>query len=327
MTQEIRRAIRAFKNRKVIVWGDIILDEYTYTSSNRVSREAPVLITEFDSSRFLLGGAGNVLMNIKTLGGIPVPVGFVGGNETGERIRGVLRQEDIRTDGILSLEGFESPRKTRIMAGGEHTKKQQVLRIDRIFRGAIPAGAYRRLERILSELISESPLLLISDYLQQSVTGSAYRRVKSKFPGKGYLVDSREHFNQFHGASYITPNEPEIKRLFVQPAATRNMDYLQMGRHLIRRLDLDGVVLKRGQEGMMVILKDRDPVVISIHGGRDIVDVTGAGDTVLAVLGLGMMAGLEVLDAARLANTAAGLVVMREGAYALPQDQLIDACR
>lgn len=324
MNQDIFKKIKLFQDKKVIVWGDIILDEYIYTSSNRVSREAPVLITEFESNRFILGGAGNVLMNIKNLGGIPIPVGFIGQDETGKRIKKILKLEKIRTDGLVELKNFASPRKSRIVSGGEHTKKQQVLRIDRIFRKELSQDEYQQIPMILSKILKEVDLILISDYLHQSVHSEPYLKIRHQYPNKIFLVDSRENFDRFIKASYIIPNEPEIKKLFLKNKIENEEEYINLGMRLIGNLDLKGVILKRGQEGMLVILKDKKPVKIGIHGGKNIVDVTGAGDTVISVIGLGLLAGFDITDAAKLANTAAGLVVMKEGVYPISQGELLN---
>lgn len=326
--QDLTEAVARFRGSEVIVWGDIILDEYIYTSSRRVSREAPVLITEYESNRLLPGGAGNVLMNVKALGGRPIPAGLIGDDETGGRILDILHEQGIDTRYLLKVPGGESPRKTRIMSGGEHTRKQQVLRIDRLNRRPLSPELYGELEGVLDRLLEDHELVLISDYLHRSVTAPVYRALRGKRPAGRFLVDSREHLNAFPGAFCFTPNEPEMRRLYPSREIRDSRDFLPLARELIREMNLQGLVLTRGQEGMTVFQESDSRVhEIPVHGSRSIVDVTGAGDTVISVIGLGILSGLSLPRAARLANVAAGVAVMHPGAYAISDRELFHALR
>jgi rfaE bifunctional protein kinase chain/domain len=324
MKKAIIERISSFLGKKILVWGDIILDEYIYTSSSRISREAPVLITEFESDRFLLGGAGNVLLNIKKLGAVPVPVGLIGKDPTGVKVTAILEEKGIETSGLIKLNNFDTPRKTRIMSGGEHTKKQQVLRVDRINKRPVKKKEYDLMEKVLIDSIPDFDLLLISDYIYQSVNTDLYRRIRQEFPDKLFLVDSRENFNRFDSASYFIPNEPEMRRLFYNRKINDDQDFINAGKELIKKLHLSGLVLKRGQEGMLVLNRVGNTQKIEVYGGKDIVDVTGAGDTVISVISLGLLSGLSIFDSAWLANVAAGLVVMKEGAYPISDLELKD---
>jgi len=327
MQTPLASIVSRFKKKKVVVWGDLILDQYVFTSAGRVSREAPVLVTEFEKNEFLLGGAGNVVMNLQTLGAQPIPVGFVGKDAPGEILLGLLREQGIATGHLVTADGFQTPLKSRILSGGDNTKKQQILRIDTLPPVAAGERARLKLVRALFAALAESDLLVLSDYLAQAVIPSVFQAVRKKFPGKPSIADSRNNLLDLPGVTLATPNEPEIKSLFPGNRFLEDGDFLSAGGELLRLLDARGVVLKRGHRGMLVFGRGEKPAVLSIYGTSQIVDVTGAGDTVLAVLGLGLASGASLLDSARLANIAGGIVVMHEGAYPVRRRELQDALR
>lgn len=325
MKPTLRSIISRFKGKKIAVWGDLILDEYVLTSAGRISREAPVLVTEFEANDYRLGGAGNVVMNLLTLGARPLPVGFIGRDAAGERLRGLLDKNGVSTDHLVAIDSYRTPLKSRILAGGDNTRKQQILRIDTLPPQPIGGGAYRRLARVLRNMIGDCDLLILSDYLAKTVVPAIFTRLRKEFPNLVSAVDSRNHLFDFCGVNLATPNEPELKNLFPQRHFLADDDFIQAGTELLDKLSADGIVLKRGQKGMQVFSRGRKAVGLPIYGTAQIVDVTGAGDTVLAVLALALAAGAPLLDAARLANMAGGIVVMHEGAYPVGLQELLDA--
>jgi len=317
--------VSRFKNKKIVVWGDLILDQYVFTSAGRVSREAPVLVTEFEKNEYLLGGAGNVVMNLLTLGAVPLPVGFVGKDSAGEILLELLRKNGISTDYLVVVDGFQTPLKSRILSGGDNTKKQQILRIDTLPPDAISERARQKLSKTLFSVLGDSAVLVLSDYLAKTVTPGIFANLRKAFPDKTSALDSRDNLLDFPGVTLATPNEPEIKKLFPEKKFLNDDDFLKAGVELLDKLAAMGVVLKRGHKGMLVFGRGGKPYLLDIYGTSQIVDVTGAGDTVLAVLALGLAAGANLRDSARLANIAGGLVVMHEGAYPLPRRELQDA--
>ncbi len=324
--EQLNRIIDQFKDKRIIVWGDLILDEYIFTTTGRISREAPVLVTEFEHNEFKLGGAGNVVMNIGALGATPIPVGFVGANADGKNLKRLLKEKSITTDYLVELEPFRTPKKSRILSGGENTKKQQVLRIDSLNKYDIPDVAHGQIEKILSKLLADTQtvtdFLIVSDYIYESVHADVYFRIKEKFPTKTIIIDSRKNLPQFKGVTIATPNEPEIKKIFPMKKFYSEEEFLQAGHQLLERLEAKGIILKRGHEGMMIFQEGQAPVHLDIHGSSDIVDVTGAGDTVISVLSLALATGSDLISAARLANIAAGFVVMKDGAYPIHSREL-----
>ncbi|MBN2345967.1 MAG: hypothetical protein JXO51_06220 [Candidatus Aminicenantes bacterium] len=327
MKATLSSIVSRFRDRRVVVWGDLILDQYVFTSAGRVSREAPVLVTEFEKNEYRLGGAGNVVMNLLALGAVPQPVGFVGKDPSGEILVDLLRERGIDTGSLVSVDGFQTPLKSRILSGGENTKKQQILRIDTLPPGSVAEAARRRLAEGLFSLLAAGDPLILSDYLGQTVTPAVFHAVIKRFPRLLSALDSRNHLLGFSGVTLATPNEPEIKSLFPEKKFSGDGDFSLAGAELLEKMDVHGVVLKRGHRGMLVFERGTKPVPLEIYGTSQIVDVTGAGDTVLAVLTLGLAAGASLLDSARLANIAGGIVVMHEGAYPIRSRELEDALR
>jgi len=325
MPTTLSSIVSRFKNKRIVVWGDLILDQYVFTSAGRVSREAPVLVTEFEKNEYRLGGAGNVAMNLTTLGAVPVPVGFVGKDASGEIVLDLMREQGIATDSLVAADGFPTPLKSRILSGGDNTKKQQILRIDTLPPGSLGEQARLKLAKALFAALAESDLLILSDYLAKTVDPGIFQNLKKKFPGRASALDSRNNLLDFPGVTLATPNEPEIKNLFPERKFLSDGDFLAAGSELLEKLGAEGVVLKRGHRGMLVFGRGQKPRGLDIFGTSQIVDVTGAGDTVLAVLGLGLACGASLLDSARLANIAGGLVVMHEGAYPIRRRELQDA--
>jgi rfaE bifunctional protein kinase chain/domain len=317
--------VSRFKNKRIVVWGDLILDQYVFTSAGRVSREAPVLVTEFEKNEYRLGGAGNVVMNLMTLGAVPVPVGFVGQDASGEIVLDLLREQGIATASLVAAAGFQTPLKSRILSGGDNTKKQQILRIDTLPPGTVEERARLKLAKTLFAALAESDLLILSDYLARTVVPGIFQTLRKKFPGRVSVLDSRNNLLDFPGVTLATPNEPEIKNLFPEKKFLSDGDFLDAGSELLERLGAKGVVLKRGHRGMLIFGRGQKPGCLDIYGTSQIVDVTGAGDTVLAVLGLGLACGASLMNSARLANIAGGLVVMHEGAYPIRRRELQDA--
>jgi rfaE bifunctional protein kinase chain/domain len=327
LRQRLLSLVDAYPGKKVTVWGDLILDEYLYGTTRRVSREAPVLILKYAGSEYSLGGAGNALLNLKALGAEVEPVAVVGRDEAGRRVLEILNGNRIPAAGILSRTGFRTPVKTRILAGEENTRKQQILRLDR--ESTVPAadevkeaafGALRRAAR-------NCAALLISDYNYLTVQEDVFRRVLPLFRRARKIVtlDSRFRLLRFPGVTAATPNEPEA----VEAAGTEIGDDLRAlsraGRLILNRLGSPALLLTRGSRGMALFEKGRPPYLLPVHGTTDIVDVAGAGDTVISVFTLALACGASFREAAVLSNIAGGLAVMKKGTAVLSPAELKQA--
>ncbi|MBP1767625.1 MAG: D-beta-D-heptose 7-phosphate kinase [Candidatus Aminicenantes bacterium] len=318
MTSELSRLqgiIDRFSRKKIAVWGDFILDEYLYGKTRRISREAPVLIISYQSQEFSLGGAGNAVLNLKALGADPLPIGVLGRDDAGDHICEILKARGIPTRSLLRLADYQTPVKTRILAGEENTKKQQILRIDK--EAAVPETPRLRgrLVRMLQSVSTTVQALLISDYnyqtVQEEIFGAALPAFKTA--GRPVTLDSRYRLLHFQGITAATPNEPEVEGALHVELNDNLLILKRAGDLLLKNLQSPALLITRGSRGMALFEKGKQPFLIPIHGPKDIVDVTGAGDTVISVFTLALAAGAGFREATTLANHAGGIVVMKKG--------------
>lgn len=316
--------IGRFKGRRIAVWGDFILDQYIYGKTRRISREAPVLIISYQDQEFSLGGAGNSVLNLKALGAQPLPVGFIGRDESGRKIVDILRSQRIPAKALFQLPDYQTPLKTRVLAGEENTKKQQILRIDK--EALIPETPQlkSRLFQTLKEILPRSDSLLISDYNYQAVQEDVFNRVlphfkKARIP---VTLDSRFRLLYFQGITAATPNEPEVEGALHIELNDNFLILKRAGDLLLKSLQSAAILITRGSRGMALFEKAKPPYLIPIQGPTDIVDVTGAGDTVISVFTLALACGASFRDATSLANYAGGIVVMKKGTATVSPDEL-----
>ena len=321
-----------FADRRVAVIGDVIADEFVYGTPSRVSREAPVLILEHDGATVLPGGAGNAASNVGALGGDARLVGLVGHGGMDDRLFGALRTR-VDASGVIRPEGYRAPVKTRILAGGRHTARQQIVRLDRA--ASFPPGAAlgRELERAALDALAGCEAVLVSDYGSGLITPELFARLAAALAGRGgtppvpILVDSRHNLAAFRGCTACTPNESEAEQALGEPIGADPARLERAGRELLERTGAQGVVVTRGSRGMAVFVGGRPTDHISIYGTDEVADVTGAGDTVIATITLALAAGASLYEAARLANYAGGIVVMKRGTATLTRDELLRAIR
>lgn len=319
--------IDRFPGLRIVVWGDFILDEHLYGTTRRISREAPVLILSYRNQEYFLGGAGNALQNIKSLGAEPVPVGVIGADESGKKILAILKSMKIPAYGLLSEKDFRTPLKTRILAGEDNTRQQQILRIDR--EGCVPddTDMKNRIGAALARALSVSSALLVSDYNYHTVREDLYKALLPGLRKKGFpvAVDSRFRLLSFKGATVATPNLPEIEAALKTDLSGRPERLKTAGLSLLRKLASPALLVTRGSQGMALFEKGRPPFMIPVSGTTDIVDVTGAGDTVISVFTLALASDATFREAALLANFAGGIVVMKKGAASLTAGELKQA--
>jgi rfaE bifunctional protein kinase chain/domain len=317
-----------FAGIRVAVFGDLLVDEFIYGEISRVSREAPVLILDYDSTDIVPGGAGNAANNVAALGGRPAAIGVVGQDETGARLVEVMTGR-IDTRGIVRPASYRTPTKTRILAGGVHSAKQQVVRIDRSPSPALTDADRRAIMRKLVWAASRCDALLVSDYGTGLVTPSAVREARRRFTSPGadapVLVDSRYGLSRFKGMTACTPNEAEVEALLGVKIGENLRTLEKAGRALLAETRAGAVLVTRGSRGMALFEPDRPTIHIPIFGSDQIADVTGAGDTVIATMTLALAAGASFEEAARLANYAGGLVVMKRGTATVSAEELRQA--
>lgn len=318
---------RRFSGRRVLVVADLVADEFVHGRLQRISREAPVLILEHEGTDTRLGGGANAVHNIRTLGGAPLPIGLLGRDVEGDRVVELFRSAGIATNRVFRSADYVTPVKTRVLAGGSHAVKQQVVRIDRIGRLARGDEVRRRADRALSAFRGRVDAVLVSDYGLGFVTPALVKRAvalarRLKVP---ITVDSRHGLTSFRGMTAITPNEPEVEAALGIRIGSDKAKLEWAGRTLLRRVGCAAVLITRGSDGMALFERGAAPLHVPVSGPDEVADVTGAGDTVIATFTLALAAGARPAEAARLANVAGGIVVMKRGTATVSAAEMMAA--
>jgi D-glycero-beta-D-manno-heptose-7-phosphate kinase len=316
--------IDALAGRRVAVVGDVLADEFVYGQVARVSREAPVLILEYDSTEIVPGGAGNAANNVASLGGRARLAAVVGRDEAATRLLAALHTGvDRRT--VMRVSGSITPVKTRILAGGIHSAKQQVVRIDRGVRRPIASDVRQAFERAAFKAVAGVDAVLLSDYGSGLIGPRFVTRLRTAAHEDGpvpVLIDTRYRLLEYRGLTACTPNESEVE----QALGIRIDDDLRAleraGREILERTRMQAVLITRGSRGMALFQPNEATIHIPIFGSDEIADVTGAGDTVMATVTLALAAGATFEQAARLANYAGSVVVMKRGTATVSVDEL-----
>jgi len=305
----------ALRGKRVVVIGDVVADEFVYGRVARVSREAPVLILEYDSSEIVPGGAGNAANNIAALGGRATLVALVGRDEPARRLVSALhRGVDPR---LLRVASMPTPVKTRILAGGVHSAKQQVVRIDRGVAPQITPRVRAAFEQAALKACKKADAVLVSDYGSGLITPALVRKIRRGLTGAQgptpVLIDTRYRLLSYTGLTACTPNQSEVEQALGIQINDDTRVLEKAGRAILERTRMQAVLITRGSHGMALFVRNGPVVHLPIFGSDAIVDVTGAGDTVVSAVTLALAAGGGFEAAARLANYAGGLVVMKRG--------------
>jgi len=320
--------LEAFSKLKVVVLGDLMLDEYVFGETARISREAPVLILKHERTQSLPGGGANPASNAASLGARALPVGVLGLDRAGATLLEIFREKGVDTSGIVTEEGRTTPVKIRILAGGHNTARQQVIRLDHEAEGAISAATEAAVLKALDARLEGAHALIISDYGNGLMTPRLLRRIRALSAARPRLVtcvDSRYQLGSYRNITVITPNETEAA-----PAAGfeeyRERDLDAIGRRLLLRTRARMVLVTRGSRGMS-LFRGRRREDVPVIGPTDIVDVNGAGDSVAACMTLALAAGAQPAEAMRLANAAGGVAVMQRGPASVTRAQILELLR
>jgi len=319
---DLAAIVRRFPERRVAVVGDVVVDEYIYGQTDRISREAPVLIVRHESTERKLGAAANAAANLAALGGHTIALGAIGDDEAG---RGLL--ESCRAGGIdgrfTVVPGGATETKTRILAGGINTTRQQMLRVDRSRGADLPEEAVRHLVEQLRAAAREADVLIVSDYGGGVLCPEAIDEVRRlAAEGVKICVDSRYNLAAFKGVLLAKPNEPELAAATGMPVGEVDSS-VRAGKALQKALGCQAVLVTRGRSGMALLEKGHPPDLVPVHGQEEAVDVTGAGDTVIATLAMALAAGASLGEAARIANVAGALVVRKPGTATVCADEIL----
>jgi D-glycero-beta-D-manno-heptose-7-phosphate kinase len=319
----LKRLLENVSSRRILVIGDFIADEFVHGEIARVSREAPVLILRHEKTSTVPGGAGNAAANLAALGVNTACVGVVGRDRSGRSLTLSLRDFGVDTLGVVSVVGRTTPTKTRILAGSSHAPRQQVIRIDREPDGPPDAAIEEKLQKRLADLLPAADGVIVSDYGYGTVSTGMIEVIRAwkAATGKPVVVDSRYRLNVFHGFTAATPNQEEAE-IAVGQSFTNEGEAVTGANALRERLNLDALLLTRGSEGMVLSRRDDSTLVVPVVGSRSPVDVTGAGDTVIATFIASLAAGGTLAQAMLLANHAAGLAVMKPGTATVSPEEL-----
>ncbi|MEG6585053.1 bifunctional heptose 7-phosphate kinase/heptose 1-phosphate adenyltransferase [Dendrosporobacter sp. 1207_IL3150] len=306
--------INQLSKQKVMVIGDMVADVYLEGKISRISREAPVLILEHENQTVVPGGAANAVHNTATLGGEVFAVGVVGNDSAGYELIRVLESKSAKTEGLIIDDGRPTITKTRVMAGGQATVRQQVVRVDRESKQDLEPAVEQKVLAYIEDKISSMSAVVISDYGSKSVTSEivSYVITRCQQLNKHCIVDSRYNVMGYRGVTIVKQNESEAAAAL----GCKTLDRAQLltaGHTILERLEAEAVLITQGPDGMTLFERNGKYTHIPVTNKSEVYDVTGAGDTVVATMALAISTGVSYLEAACLANYAAGVVVRKPG--------------
>ena len=318
-------ALKAMSGVPVLIIGDMVADVYLDGTIARISREAPVLVLEQREERVVAGGAANVASNAATLGGASYAVGVCGTERSGDALLAVLRANGVRT-AFVRADAHPTITKTRIIAGGRATVSQQIVRVDREWHTPLDVETEEVLLARIRELLPQVRGVVLSDYGSGTVTERVRRLVIAEARKRGIpsMVDSRYDILAYEGIGYVKQNDAELAAALERELSSEE-EIRAAGHELRERLSADGVLITRGDKGMTLFLADGSATDIPVSDHSEIFDVSGAGDTCVAVMILGLAAGVDALAAARLSNVASGIAVRKRGTATVAAAELYAA--
>ncbi|MBI4373075.1 MAG: D-glycero-beta-D-manno-heptose-7-phosphate kinase [Candidatus Omnitrophica bacterium] len=317
--RKLYQYVDQFSETKILVIGDWMLDEFVWGTVERISPEAPVPVVNVSRESFVPGGALNVANNIRTLGGLVYPCGLVGRDLRGRMLVKAMRKEGIDTSGAIYDQARPTTLKTRVVA-----HSQQVVRFDREDNRELSGEHLEKALSFISKILPKVDAVIIEDYGKGMITAELLAHVlkETKRLGKPVLVDPKEkHFSYYRGVTAITPNRKEAFSAYGQTENGRVPNINEVGKKLLKQFSCQAVLITLGEEGM--ILFEKDGAITKIPtAAQEVYDVSGAGDTVIAVFAMALAAGSNIKEAATLSNCAAGIVVGKLGTATLTPQEL-----
>ncbi len=310
------------RDQPILMPVDLVADRFVSGRPKRISREAPVLILSYEGESLSPGGGANAVANVAALGGRPLPLGVVGDDESGQKLVAVMQEAGIPIDGILIRKGYRTPTKTRILGGGHHSIKQQIVRFDIEEKQDLSASETAALNEQLRQWQGRAKVAVLSDYGYGAVLPSLVKPVRQTLGEEGVILcDSRYRLSEFAGLDGATPNEEEAEALLHGSISENQGQLIAAGTRLLELLGAKFLLITRGSFGMC-LFDDHGMMQIPVHGTDQVADVTGAGDTVIGTFALALAAGATPLEAALMANFAGGIVVMKRGTATLSRREL-----
>lgn len=310
-----------FSKKRVVIVGDMVADQFLHGSIARVSREAPVFILRHEETATLAGGAANAAVNVASLGGKPVLIGVTGNDENGRLLVDELKARGVDCSFVVTGDNLRTTTKVRVLAGQQYAPRQQVIRIDYEDQAGIGVELEKKLRENLLAAGESADAIIISDYnygVANIGMVDLARQISVK-KGIPLLIDSRFRLKEFQNATSATPNQEEVEQIL-------GKDFTAGGCETLREnLGFEALLVTCGNKGMILAEKGREPLYLDAIGSKEPVDVTGAGDTVIAVYSLALASGLDFAGAARVANHAGGIVVMKKGTAFVEPGELLDS--
>lgn len=312
-----------FARKKIVIVGDLVADQFLRGTIARVSREAPVFILRHDETETFPGGAANAAVNVAALGGAVSVVGLIGTDKNGKELAAKLGALNVDCRYAVSSEKWQTTTKVRVLAAQHYAPRQQVIRIDYENQTAIDEETKTELSDNLKRAGETADAIIFSDY-NYGVADAPVFEVASRLAVENQiplLVDSRFRLGDFPNATSATPNQEEVEQILGENYTDDDCEDLR------EKLGFKALLVTCGNKGMLLVEKNKKPLLIEAVGAKEPVDVTGAGDTVIAVYSLGLACGLSFAESARMANAAGGIVVMKKGTAAVGADELLHALR
>lgn len=326
----LAECVEQFSSKTVVLLGDFVADEFQFSEISRVSREAPVPILRHRETRLVPGGGANAANNFAALGARVHPISAVGDDAAGHALISYFRGKHIDVSGIHRVKGWTTPMKTRFLAGWAHTVGQQVLRVDREPEVPLPESARKKLQQSLYAKLRSAHALAVSDYGFGVATPALVRQARAKRRGDlPVTLDARYQLHAYarSGITFATPNEAELESLHHSVIGQNRKELARCGHGTLAEMKLRALLVTRGRHGMALFEPGGRLTHIPVHGSDQAIDVTGAGDTVLAAFTLALACGASALEAAHIANIAGGLVVMKRGTATVSSEELLEAIR
>lgn len=328
MKKELEPIIEAIQGENILVIGDMVADIYLDGRISRISREAPVLVLEQAGEKVVAGGAANVVNNVATLGGSAFAVGLLGLDNAAKGLKAALEANGANTTGLFCDEKRPTISKTRIIAGGRATVSQQIVRIDKESKEPMAPAFESHIMQYIKQLLPKIQGVVISDYGSGTITPKIRQQLIHwcRQHGIPSIVDSRYDIHCFRDIGYVKQNDSELAAAVGRELPTEE-DIFEAGQELLQELSADGVLVTRGEDGMVLIEKDGSIHDIPVSDKSEVFDVSGAGDTCVATVILALAAGVEPSKAAELSNIASGIAVRKLGTATVSTGELRQAVR
>ncbi len=318
---KLKKLKKSFANKRIAVIGDLMLDCYFWGKVSRISPEAPVPIVAIDDEFYRFGGAANVALNIKTLGGFPLPIGVIGNDNDGKLLKKLFRESSISDIGIMTDKTRPTTTKSRVIANNQH-----VVRIDKEKVNSIPPVIEKKIINLLKKEIKNIDAIILEDYNKGILTSTLIEEVINIASNNNKIITVDPKFNNFFSYKNVTVFKPNRKETedALGIRLTTNENISNAGKILLEKLNAKIVLITLGEDGIALFEKNKTEKRIPTKA-RKVADVSGAGDTVISTLTMALCAGADIYDATYLANFAGGLVCQEVGIVPIHLDYLFDA--